>query len=138
VISTLVGCPGGRALSVTTWDLLGRQAGRAASGAFAREWHAARVRAGLAAWYMAEDRIPCWPSACDGRSPQSARRAPQHLFAILHECRAPVPGAWARRRIPEQRAERPLYFAPIGALEEGPSTAEDALRCCAAASRSGR
>ena len=55
----------------------------------------------------------------------------EHLFAILHECRNLVPqlerGPDDESRSAE--AERLLYFALVGAIEEGlVRTAEDALK----------
>ena len=55
----------------------------------------------------------------------------EHLFAILHECRALVPqlehGPDGESRSGE--AERLLYYALVGAIEEGLGrTAEDALK----------
>ena len=67
----------------------------------------------------------------------------EHLFAILHECRALVPqlehGPDDESRSAE--AERLPYFALVGAIEEGlVHTAEDALKVLRQASqpRSGR
>jgi hypothetical protein len=55
----------------------------------------------------------------------------ERLFALLHECRALAPQLEAAGTDPEPvsvQAERPLYFALVGAFEAGlVRTAEDAL-----------
>ncbi len=55
----------------------------------------------------------------------------EHLFAILHECRAlvPLPKAAGTDTEPvSAQAERLLYYALVGAIEAGlVRTAEDAL-----------